>query len=119
MPSLVEPAVEKSEKHLERIDWSYALLLLGVLATLGQTRLNSVRLKRMQIQMRALLRHIDVVDPTALPTPSAHVREALELHGKFAAIRKYLDETGLSIGECKEAVDELQEDAGRARRSKK
>lgn len=95
-----------------------ALLWVGVLAALAQVGVSVAKLKRLQIQMRALLRHLNVVDPTALPRPSAQVREALEQHGKFAAVRKYREETGAGIKDCKEAVDELEEDAGRSLHSK-
>ena len=104
---------------MEQIGWSYALLWLAVMAALGQARVNGAKLKRTQIQIRALMRHMDVGDPTAVPAPSALVREVLEREGRFAAVRKYLEETGLGIREGKEAVDELQEDAGRFRRKKK
>lgn len=108
-----------NRRNMDHLDWPYALLCLGVLTALGQARASDARLKRIQIQMRALLRHIDVVDPTALPSASTGVREALQQHGKFVAVRKYMEQTGLGIRECKEAVDELQEDAGRSHRPKK
>ncbi len=101
---------------MEHADWPYVLLWIGLVLSLSQARASDAKLKRTQIQMRALLRHLNAADPTALPPPSAQVREALERRGKFAALKAYWDQTGASIGDCKEAVEELQEDTDRLRR---
>ena len=98
------------------VDWLYIALWLGVMLAHGQARVSDTRLRRTQIQMRALLRHLNVADPTALPAPSEKVRETLQRRGKFAAVKAYWDETGAGIKDCKEAVEELQEDAGRVGR---